>query len=155
MKTLQEIYDAIDERIINFMHRWGVDVLRVMVGVVFLWVSTLKLYGASAVDDIVGATYTFLPQGQFMVVLAVIGIATGIGLLFNVAMRATLLLLWIQMIGTLIAPVLQPEIFFRDSTFLLLTLQGEFILKNIVIIGAGIVVGGHLVRRTRKDDTIQ
>lgn len=155
MKTLAEIYDAIDERIIDAMHRWGILVLRIMVGIVFLWVSVLKLYGVSAVDDIVGSTYTFLPHGQFMVMLAIIGIATGIGLLFNVAMRATLALLWIQMIGTLIAPILQPELFFHDNTFLLLTLQGEFILKNIVIIGAGIVVGGNIVQHTKEGDRIK
>ena len=150
MQTLGEIYQAIDERIIGAMHRWGVDVLRVLVGIVFLWVSTLKLYGVSAVEDIVGTTYAFLPQALFVEVLAFIGIATGIGLLFNVAMRATLALLWIQMIGTLVAPILQPDLFFREESILFLTLQGEFILKNIVIIGACIVVGGLLVASRNK-----
>ena len=62
------------------------------------------------------------------------------GKVLGVFMRATLLLLWVQMLGTV-----TPLIFFPHETFAHIpyapTLEGQYIIKNIVLVSAGIVIG--------------
>jgi hypothetical protein len=76
----------------------------------------------------------------------------GLGLIFGKALRATLLLLFLQMPGTI-----SPMFFFPDLTFhhmpFVLTIEGQYIVKNLVLVSAGIVIGatargGGLVSRT-------
>ena len=75
-------------------------------------------------------------------------IAVGVGLLFAVALRLTLFLFWLQMAGTFLVLVAKPAIAFQGGNPLLLTTEGEFVIKNLVLIAAGLVVGGT-VRENR------
>jgi len=74
------------------------------------------------------------------VVLAAWECAIGLGLIAGVFMRATLLLLFLQMMGTI-----TPLFFFPHETFILVpvapTLEGQYIIKNMVLICAGLVIG--------------
>ena len=65
----------------------------------------------------------------------------GAGLLFKFAMRAVLAAFFLQLVGTFLVLVIQPEISFQDGNLLLLTVEGEFVVKNLVLIAAGMVVG--------------
>ena len=58
--------------------------------------------------------------------------------------RFGLFLLALQMPGTFLPLVLRPEICFIDAPFNL-TLEGQYIIKNLVLIAAAMVVGGKLV----------
>ena len=78
----------------------------------------------------------------------------GLGLLFGVVQRLTLFLFWLQLSGTFLVLVLRPDIAFQGGNPLLLTVEGEFVIKNIVLIAGGIVVGGT-VRRSDINGTIQ
>ncbi|MGH2578563.1 MAG: hypothetical protein ACRDG9_12565, partial [Actinomycetota bacterium] len=59
-------------------------------------------------------------------------------------MRLALPLLVLQMAGTFLVLVLLPEIAFRDGNPLLLTVEGEFVVKNLVLLSAGMVVGSSV-----------
>jgi hypothetical protein len=65
-----------------------------------------------------------------------------------VLLRLTLALFWLQMAGTFVSLVVLPERAFQDGNPLLLDVTGEFIVKNLVLIAAGLVIGST-VRRTR------
>jgi hypothetical protein len=52
--------------------------------------------------------------------------------------------------GTFLPLVLRPEICFIDFPFNL-TLEGQYIIKNLVLIGAAMVVGSKLVPILEKD----
>lgn len=52
-----------------------------------------------------------------------------------------LLLFAAQMLGTFLTAIVLPHVVFRDGNPLLLTVEGEFILKNLVLLAAGLVVG--------------
>jgi hypothetical protein len=73
-------------------------------------------------------------------ILAVWECLIGIGLIFNLFMRATLFLLWVQMLGTI-----TPIFFFPGEVFTVFpyapTLEGQYIIKNIVLVSAGLVIG--------------
>lgn len=134
-----------DQLFIETMHRWAIPVLRVSLGIVFLWFGALKVFGVSPVAELISQTYSFFPQDAFMMVLGLWEIVIGIGLIFKLALRVTLALLWLQMAGTILSPLSEPSIFFNHGNPLLLTTEGEFVIKNLVLISAGLVIGGHEV----------
>jgi len=107
----------------------------------------LKIVGVSPVRDLVAHTVYWVSPEFFVPFLGVWEVAVGLGLLFAVAMRLTLLLFWLQLAGTFLVLVLRPDIAFQQGTNpLLLTTEGEFVIKNLVLISAGLVVGGTVRR---------
>jgi uncharacterized membrane protein YkgB len=59
-------------------------------------------------------------------------------------LRIVLALFALQMIGTFLVLVIQPEVAFQDGNPLLLTTEGEFVIKNLVLLSAGLVIGSRL-----------
>jgi len=137
---------TLDRIFILKMRKSGILMLRISLGIVFLWFGALKVFSITPVGDLVSSTYSFLPTQEFLIALGVVEVLIGVGLIANIALRATLGLLWLQMAGVLFSVVLAPSIFFTGGNFLFLTIEGEFIVKNLVLIAAGIVVGGHEVK---------
>ena len=148
MSFERSVFSQVDEFVAGFMERYGVTLLRLSLAVVFIWFGALKLVGRSPVADLVGATVYWLPARVFVPVLGVWEVAIGLGLLFRLALRFTLFLLFVQMAGTFLVLLLRPERAFAGSPFLL-TAEGEFVIKNLVLISAGLVIGGT-VRRMRR-----
>ena len=139
-------FDRIDAQITRWMAKHGVRLLRISLGVVFFWFGFLKFFpGMSPAQDLASRTIEILSFGKVPAwvsinVLAVWESAIGLGLLFGVAMRATLALLFVQMLGTVM-----PLFFFPHEAFSHFpyapTLEGQYIIKNIVLVSAGIVIG--------------
>jgi hypothetical protein len=90
-----------------------------------------------------------MPSSVFVPFLGAWEMAVGGGLLFAVALRLTLFLFWLQMAGTFLVLVLRPDIAFQAGNPFLLTMEGEFVIKNLILIAAGLAVGGT-VHRTQK-----
>ena len=67
--------------------------------------------------------------------------AIGLGLLFRPLIRFALLLLFLQMPGTMLPLILLPDVCFTHFPFGL-TLEGQYIIKNLILISAAIVIGG-------------
>ncbi len=128
------------------MHRWAIPFLRIALGIIFLWFGALKIFGVSPVAELVAKTYYFLPTKDFLFILGIWEVSIGLGLIFKIALRVTLALLWLQMAGTLMSFFLMPTLFFNNGNILLLTAEGEFVVKNLVLIAAGLVIGGYEVK---------
>ena len=71
-------------------------------------------------------------------------------LIFNFALRMTLFLFWLQLAGTFLVLVLRPDIAFQSGNPFFLTTEGEFVIKNLVLISAGLVVGSTVQSKERK-----
>lgn len=153
MAFLWRRFDAADTRITRWMARAGIPILRVALGIVFIWFGGLKLVpGLSPAEDLVLATVPFLPGHTFMVLLGLWEVAIGIGFVTGRALRITILLLFLQMPGTLSPILLLPERVFTVFPYGL-TLEGQYIVKNLVLISAALVIGatvrgGRLVNET-------
>ena len=143
---LPEPIDRLDVRITSTLARIGVPILRVALGVVFLWFGVLKFFpGLSPAETLAARTIEQLTFGAIrpsvsLPILAAWESLIGIGLILNLWMRAILLLLAIQMLGTFAPLVLFPTETFTVWPFVP-TLEGQYIIKNIVLIGAAMVVG--------------
>ena len=140
------IYHRADVAVTRWMARHGVRLLRISLGVVFFWFGVLKFFpGLSPATELALRTIDVLTQGLVapgvaINVLAAWECAIGLGLLFGIAMRATLLLLFVQMLGTITPIFLFPELVFTRVPYAP-TLEGQYIIKNIVLVSAGIVIG--------------
>ena len=120
----------------------GLKFLRIGLGFVFIWFGMLKFFpGLSPAEDLVRNTIYFMDPDIFIPVLAVWETMIGIGLLIGKFMRVTLLLLFLQMPGTALPIFILPDIVWTSFPFVL-TLEGQYIIKNLVLIGAGLVIGG-------------
>lgn len=140
--------EAFDNRFILFMRANGVLLLRVSLGTVFIWFGLLKVFDVSPVEDLVAATVYWIPPGPFVPLLGAWETTVGILLLLGRLPRIALLLFWLLLAGTFLVFLLRPDIAFQEGNPLLLTTEGEFVAKNLVLICAGIVVGST-VRRLR------
>ncbi len=136
----------IDHALINLMAAHGIRLLRIALAVTFIWFGVLKVLGQSPVADLVASTVYWIPARYFVPFLGVWEIVVGLGLLFGVVLRAILLLFWLQMAGTFLVLVMHPDIAFQGGNPLLLTTTGEFVIKNLVLISAGIVIGSTVPR---------
>jgi len=139
-------FQRTDIALTGWMARHGVTLLRVSLGVVFLWFGFLKFFPdlspaqSLAGDTIEKLTFGVVPADTAVVILAVWETLIGLGLLLGVFLRATLLLLWLQMLGTVTPLFLFPDACFTHVPYAP-TLEGQYIIKNIVLISAGIVIG--------------
>jgi uncharacterized membrane protein YphA (DoxX/SURF4 family) len=144
--VLPSSIDRLDARITSTLARLGVPVLRIGLGIVFLWFGVLKFFpGLSPAQDLATRTIEQLTFGVVgpevsLPVLAAWETLIGLGLITGLFLRATLLLLAVQMLGTLTPLVLYPAETFTQFPYAP-TLEGQYIIKNVVIIGAAMVVG--------------
>ncbi len=133
----------IDHTIIQTLNGLSLPVLRVSLAVVFIWFGALKPFGNSPANDVITKTVYWFDPDIFIPILGVWEIAIGLCLLITPLIRAGLFLLALQMPGTFLPLILLPEVCFVRFPFDL-TLEGQYIVKNLVLIGAAIVVGSRL-----------
>lgn len=144
--SITQRFEIIDRAVTGWMARYGVTLLRWSIGVIFIWFGALKLFpGLSPADDIATDTSMVLTLELFgedfvRIALAFLELTIGFGLLLGRFLRLTLLLLFAQMAGTLTPLLIFPERIWTDFPFAL-TLEGQYILKNGVLISAGLVIG--------------
>lgn len=135
---------AIDTRILHILNRSALPMLRVSLGIVFLWFGGLKIAGETPVSELVANTVYWLDPSWFVPLLGVFELIVGVGLLLGRALRLVLALFVLQMLGTFLVLVVQPEIAFQEANPLLLTTEGEFVIKNLVLLSAGLLIGSRL-----------
>ena len=142
----REAFDRLDLRITTTLARTGLPVLRIGLGLVFLWFGALKFFpDLSPAQDLATRTIDQLTFGLVGPSISLPALAAwesliGLGLILGRYLRATLFLLALQMLGTL-----TPLILFPAETFsrfpIAPTLEGQYIIKNVVLVGAAMVVG--------------
>ena len=141
LQTLGSWFDQIDFTLTGWMARHGVGWLRISMGVVFFWFGALKLApGLSPAEDLIRVALPFLPMHLFIPFLALWEMAIGLGFMTGKFMWLTILLLFLQMPGTISPLFLRPDRVFTQFPYGL-TLEGQYIIKNMVLISAGLVIG--------------
>lgn len=154
---MQSRFDLLDTRITAWMAQHGIRLTRIALGIVFLWFGAIKcIPGWSPAADLAtrtisALTFDLAPPSLSLPLLAVWESLIGIGLLSGRYLRTTLLLLFVQMPGTVMPLFLFPDETFRAFPYAP-TMEGQYIIKNLVLVAAAIVVGatargGHLSSR--------
>lgn len=157
--SLKQRFDRIDASVAGWMARNGVTCLRVSLGIVFLWFGALKLFpGLSPAEGLAGRTILALSLGLIepSVSVPLLGVwecVIGLGLLSGKAMRITLVLLFLQMSGTVTPLVLFPgDMFVREP--LIPTFEAQYIIKNLVLVSGAFVVGATVRGGSLRDEPV-
>lgn len=144
--TMPKRLEPLDIRLTSWMARHGVTLARLALGVVFLWFGVIKFVPEwSPAADLASRTISVLSLGTIgprisLPLLAAWESLIGLGLLSGRFLRLTLLLLFLQMPGTMLPLILFPsEMFtaFPNAP----TLEGQYVIKNLVLVSAAIVIG--------------
>ena len=146
MTSWLALLNRIDVQVTSRMAQYGVRLLSISLGVVFFWFGVLKFFpGSSAAEDLATKTISMLTAGLIPPNVSILVLATwecvvGLGLILGLFMRATLLLLFLQMLGTVTPLFFFPQEVFTRIPFVP-NLEGQYIIKNVVLISAGLVIG--------------
>ena len=146
MESYVTRFERIDRRITGFLVNYSIPFLRISLGINFFWFGILKFFpGASPAQELATKTIEVLTFGLIqpdvsIILLAIWETLIGLGLISGRFLRVTLFLLFTQMLGTM-----TPLLIFPAETFTAIpyapTLEGQYIIKNLVLISAGFVVG--------------
>ena len=147
--TLIKIIDNLDYCIDEWMYKYGRFFLRISLAVIFIWFGLLKPFHMSPAEDLVKRTVYWMPPEVFLPILGWWEVSIGFCLMFMPFIRLAILLLFLQMPGTMLPLIILPEVCFTKFPFGL-TLEGQYIIKNLILISAAIVVGGT-VRKINTD----
>lgn len=150
MTQLNALFARFDARLVSLMDKLGIPFLRFAIGVVFIWFGALKTIGElSPAYDLVAATVYWLTPEIIVPLLGLWEVGIGLAFLFTPLTRVAILLLALQMPGTFLPLVLLPEVCFTIFPFGL-TIEGQYIVKNLVIIGSALVIGSTIQARASK-----
>ena len=136
-------FDTIDTRISCWMDKHCHVLMRISLALVFIWFGILKPLGMSPEEELIKRTVYWLPPEFFLPILGWWEVAIGVGLLYRPLVRASLLLLLLQLPGTMLPLVLLPDICFARFPFGL-TIEGQYIVKNLFLVSAAFVIGGKV-----------
>ncbi len=140
---LRERFERLDREICRFLREEGLVVLQYSLAVIFIWFGGLKVLGSSPASGLVANTVFFFNPSWFVPFLGYWEVAIGICFLHRKLIRLGIALLTPQLVGTFMPLVLLPDVAF-ESFPVVLTMEGQYIVKNLVIMGAAMVVGGHV-----------
>ncbi len=143
---VKKTFDKIDRSITEWMAVFGIVLLRFSLGIVFFWFGVLKFFpGLSPADELARRTisiitFNMIPSDIAIKILASWECLIGVGLITGVFMRFTILLLVLQMAGTFMPLFLFPHETFARFPYAP-TLEGQYIIKNLVLVSAALVIG--------------
>ncbi|MFA6459083.1 MAG: hypothetical protein WCV79_01635 [Candidatus Paceibacterota bacterium] len=135
-----------DMAFIQFCRRISVPLARFGLFLVFFWFGALKVVDMSPASPLVQAlfekTIPFMSFGTFIVLFGIFECLIGILFLIRGAERIVIPLLALHMVTTVMPLFMLPSATW--SAFLVPTMEGQYIIKNILIIAAAIVVAAHV-----------
>ena len=128
------------------MYRFNTNdfLIRLPLFIIFFWFGLLKVIELSPARQLIIDTVFWMPVLSDETWVIVIGYWEMFIAIFFLTKRTTFLamiLLFLQMSGTFMPLILLPDITFQSSNPLLPTLEGQYIIKNIIIITAALVIG--------------
>ena len=118
--------------------------IRIPIFIIFFWFGLLKVLDMSPAQNFVKDTVYWMPFLSAELWTYIIGfweILIAIFFLFKRTTFIAMILLFLQMSGTFLPLVILPEVTFQNSNPLLPTLEGQYIIKNIIIITAALIIG--------------
>ena len=136
-------FDRADLRISEGMDRYCQPLMRYSIALIFIWFGLLKPLGMSPEEELIKRTVYWVSPQVFLPVLGWWEVSVGLCLLYRPLIRIALLLLLLQLPGTMLPLVLLPEICFTQPPFGL-SLEGQYIVKNLFLVSAAFVIGGKV-----------
>ena len=118
--------------------------IRIPIFIIFFWFGFLKIVGLSPAQQLVMDTVYWMPfltADMWTHIIGIWEVLIAICFLFKKTTLTGMALLFVQMSGTFLPLLILPEVTFQDSNPFLPTLEGQYIIKNIIIITAALIIG--------------
>ena len=140
---MKRILRKTDRALVPLMRRLGHRTERYLLAIVFIWFGTLKIIGETSATSIVAKSiYWFNPE-LIVPLLGTWELVMGASLIFNFSLRLAILLLFVRVPGTLLAFYYHFAECFSGS-ILLPTIQGQYLIKELTLVGAALVIGSTI-----------
>jgi uncharacterized membrane protein YkgB len=147
--------ETVDQTVVRWLARHGLTLLRISIGIIFVWFGALKLVpGLSPAEPLILALLPdFLPEALVVAFIGAMEVVIGLGYISGRFLRAVILLNLFQMVGAM-----SPLLFVSDRMWdvfpFVWTLEGQYVIKDIILVSAALVIGatvrgGKLVTRTQ------
>ena len=139
-----EVVSELEARAAAVVRPFSLPLLRISLGVVFIWFGLLKVADATPVGDLVAGTVPWFDRSWFVPALGAVEAILGVALLVGRLLTAVCAVLAAHLAGTFLVLIMQPQLAFQHGNPLLLTTVGEFVVKNVVLISAALVLASKL-----------
>ena len=140
--------EALVEELTAAVRPMTLPLLRLVLGSLFVWFGLLKVVGKSPVGDLVARTLPWVPGDVVVPTLGWVEVLLGVALMSGIGLRIALITMCLHLGGTFLTFMMVPTLMFQADNPLLLTTDGEFVVKNLVLITAGLVLLTHARRPT-------
>ncbi len=137
-----------NKKINNWINHHALNLLRISIGIIYVWFGALKFFPKlSPADQLAKDTIDLITFGLFssttsILLLAIWETVLGVFLLAGIWRQYVFFMLLLHMVCTFI-----PLFFFVDLSLTTspyaFTLVGQYIMKNIIIICAALVLNAH------------
>ena len=124
-------------------------IIRIPLFIIFFWFGFLKIINLSPAQDLVIDTVFWMPflsAENWTVVIGFWEVLIALFFLFKKTTLLAMVLLFLQMTGTFLPLLILPEVTFQNSNPFLPTLEGQYIIKNIIIIAAALIIGRNQLK---------
>ena len=149
---MRALIQGFDIRVIGFLRKMELPMARFAIFAVYFWFGLLKLLGLSPATPLVYAlfekTISVMPFAVFYGPFAIFEIAIGVLFLVRGLERVAICLLALHLATTILPLIFLPHIAWQ--AFLVPTLEGQYIIKNILIAALAIVIGSRLAPMSLK-----
>ena len=122
---------------------------RISLFIIFFWFGFLKIINASPANPLVQGllekTLPFIGFDQFIVFFGILEMIIGITFLIPKAEKLMLILLLPHMATTFMPLFLLPSVTWQN--FLVPTLEGQYIIKNLLIISLAVILISRIAKK--------
>jgi uncharacterized membrane protein YkgB len=140
---------SLEEHAVDTLRVISLPLLRLAVGAVFIWFGALKIANATPVGDFVANTLPWIDRAVLVPTLGVFEVILGLALVTGKLLTLVCAALVAHLTGTFLSLVMQPDVTFQNGNPLMLTTEGEFVVKNLVFIAAGLVIAARFHQREK------
>jgi uncharacterized membrane protein YkgB len=142
---------TLEDRAVEILRAISLPLLRLAIGAVFVWFGALKLANSTPVADFVANTLPWFNRAWLVPALGIFEVAIGLALFAGRYLTLVCAALVAHLTGTFLSLIMQPNVTFQHGNPLMLTTEGEFVVKNLVFIAAGLVIAARFNRREQTD----
>ena len=144
---MNKLIKKLDRYTINQFKELELPVARIAIFIVYTWFGMLKILGVSPATPLIQNMFEkmigFVQSSDFYPLFPIVEVVIGIIFLLRVLERLAISLLVLHLVATIMPLFFLPDVTWQG--FLVPTLEGQYIIKNILIAAAAVVVGSKLV----------
>jgi uncharacterized membrane protein YkgB len=111
-------------------------ILQLSLVIIYIWFGVLKVLNSSPVAELIQKSLPAFPQSSFLLFLGLYEILAGVLLLHKKTLRIGVVMIWLQLAGIFLGAIINPFIYFQKGNPFLLNINGEFVIKNLVLLAA-------------------